>query len=107
MWICVDSPQLDTHSQTSTHLLILICSHGYELRLLEHVRAKRGVRQLQDVISSHQVETRLVLVHRVQDGLPGGNREKKANGIDKISQMVRRLGCENKDMGPRNGARIH
>lgn len=57
---------------STTHLLILICCDGDELGLLEDVRAKRGVRQLQDVIGSHQVETRLVLVHRVQDRLRAG-----------------------------------
>lgn len=70
--MCVGVCGLSPSTCPSTHLLILICSHGDELRLLEHVRAKRGVRQLQDVISSYQVETGLVLVHRVQDGLPIG-----------------------------------
>ena len=51
------------------HLLILVGGDGNELGLLEDVRPKGGVRQLEDVVGPHQVEPRLVLVHRVEDGL--------------------------------------
>lgn len=51
---------------TKTYLLVLVGGDGDELGLFEHVRAKRGVRKLEDVVGSHQVEPRLVLVHGVQ-----------------------------------------
>ena len=51
------------------HLLILVGGDGNELGLLEDVRPKGGVRQLEDVVGPHQVEPRLVLVHRVEDSL--------------------------------------
>ena len=50
-------------------LLILISRHSDELGLLEHVGPEGGVGQLEDVAGSDQVEPRLVLVHRVEDGL--------------------------------------
>ena len=50
-------------------LLILISRHSNELGLLEHVGPEGGVGQLEDVAGSDQVEPRLVLVHRVEDGL--------------------------------------
>ncbi len=51
------------------HLLILVGGDCNELGLLEDVRPKGGVRQLENVVGPHQVEPRLVLVHRVEDGL--------------------------------------
>ena len=51
------------------HLLVLIGGDANELGLLEDVRPERGVGQLDDVIGSDEVKSRLVLVHRVQDGL--------------------------------------
>ena len=53
-------------------LLVLVGGDGDELRLLEDVRPERGVGQLDDVVGSDQVKSRLVLVHRVQDGLQNG-----------------------------------
>ena len=55
-----------------THLLVLVCSDGDELRLLEDVRPERGVGQLDNVVGSDEVKSRLVLVHRVEDGLQNG-----------------------------------
>ena len=49
-----------------TNLFILISRDGDEFRLLEDISAKRAVGQLEDVIGPHQMESRLVLVHRVQ-----------------------------------------
>lgn len=51
---------------TKTYLLVLVGGDGDELGLLEHVRAEGGVGKLEDVVGSHQVEPRLVLVHGVQ-----------------------------------------
>ena len=53
----------------SAHLLVLIGGDGDELGLLEDVRSERGVGQLDDVVGSDEVKSRLVLVHRVEDGL--------------------------------------
>ena len=50
-------------------LLVLIGRHSDELRLLEDVGPEGGVGQLEDIASSDQMEPRLVLVHRVEDGL--------------------------------------
>ena len=50
-------------------LLILISRYSNELGLLEHVGPEGGVGQLEDVVGSDQMEPRLVLVHRVEDGL--------------------------------------
>ena len=52
-----------------TYLLVLVGRHRNEVALLEDVGAEGGVGQLHDVAGAHQVEPRLVLVHRVQDGL--------------------------------------
>ena len=51
------------------HFLVLVGRHPDELALVEHVGAEGGVGQLEDVAGAHQVEPRLVLVHRVQDRL--------------------------------------
>lgn len=48
------------------YLFILISRDGDEFRLLEDVGAKRAVGQLEDVVGSHQMKSRLVLVHRIQ-----------------------------------------
>lgn len=48
------------------YFFVLVGCNRDELGLLEDVRPKRRVRQLQDVISSHQVKSRLILVHGVQ-----------------------------------------
>lgn len=48
------------------YLLVLICGDGNEFRFLEHVRAKRGVGQLKDVVGSDQMKPRLILVHGVE-----------------------------------------
>ena len=50
----------------------MVGGDGDELRLLEDVRPERGVGQLDDVVGSDEVKSRLVLVHRVQDGLQEG-----------------------------------
>ncbi len=55
------------------HLLVLVRGDGHKLRLRKDVRPEGGVRELHDVVSPHKVEPRLVLVHRVEDGL----KEKK------------------------------
>ena len=52
-----------------SYLLVLVGGDSNELCLLEHVRAEGGVGQLQDVVGAHQVEARLVFVHRVQNRL--------------------------------------
>ena len=52
-----------------SNFFILISRHSDELALFEDVRPEGGVGQLKDVACSHQVEPRLVLVHRVQDRL--------------------------------------
>ena len=57
-----------------THLLVLVGGDGDELGLLEDVRPECGVGQLDDVVGSDEVKSRLVLVHRVQDGLQSKNR---------------------------------
>ena len=53
----------------STNLFILVSCDANELRLLEHKGSEGRVGELQDVAGPHQVEPRLVLVHRVQDCL--------------------------------------
>lgn len=53
------------------HLVVLVGCDGDEVGLREHVSAEGAVGQLQDVVGSHDVEARLVLVHGVQDGLWG------------------------------------
>ena len=53
----------------TTHLLVLVGCHSDKLRLLEDVGPEGGVGELEDVVGPHQVESRLVLVHRVDDRL--------------------------------------
>lgn len=48
------------------YLFVLIGRHGDEFRLLENVTPERRIRKFQDVIGSHEVKPRLILVHRVQ-----------------------------------------
>ena len=55
--------------EMSTNLFILVSCDANELRLLEHKGSEGRVGELQDVAGPHQVEPRLVLVHRVQDCL--------------------------------------
>ena len=50
-------------------LLVLVGCDGDELGLLEHVRPEGGIRQLGNITGPDKVEPRLVLVHRVQNGL--------------------------------------
>ena len=52
-----------------TNLLVLISCDPNELRLFEDECSEGGVGELEDVAGSHQVEPRLILVHRVQDCL--------------------------------------
>ena len=47
----------------SAHLFILVGSNSDELCFFEHIRSECGVGKLQDVICSHQVKSRLILVH--------------------------------------------
>ena len=48
------------------YLLVLVGGNGDELRLFEDVRPEGAVRQLEDVIGADEMETRLVLLHRVE-----------------------------------------
>ena len=52
-----------TETDTQTYLLILTGRHRYELRLLEDVGPEGGEGQLEDIVGSHQVEPRLLLMH--------------------------------------------
>lgn len=60
------------HRPPQAHLIVLVGSDRDEVGLREHVGAEGAVGQLQDVVGSHNVEARLVLVHGVQNGLWGG-----------------------------------
>lgn len=53
----------------AAHLVILIRRHSYEIRFGENVSPEGAVRQLEDVVSPHNVEAGLVLVHGVEYGL--------------------------------------
>ena len=59
------------------YLFILVSSDRDELCLLEYVSPESRVGKLHDVVGTDQVETRLVLVHRVQDGLKTNKKTKK------------------------------
>lgn len=48
------------------YLLILIGRHGDEFRLLENITPEGRIGKFQDVIGSHEMKPRLILVHRVQ-----------------------------------------
>lgn len=49
-----------------TYLFILIGRYSDEFRLLENVTPERRIRKFQDIVGSHEVKPRLILVHRVQ-----------------------------------------
>ena len=70
----------------SSYLLVLVRSYGDELSFLEHEGAKVAVGQAHQLVGSHQVEARLVFVHRVEDGLlrenSGGFKNANSNGGD-------------------------
>ena len=44
---------------------MLLLTHAY----LENIGPEGGIGELEDVVGSDEVKSRLVLVHRVQDGL--------------------------------------
>ena len=48
------------------NLFILISRHADELGLFEDIGSEGGVRQLKNVVGSHQVKPRLIFVHGVQ-----------------------------------------
>lgn len=56
------------------HLVVLVGSDSDEVGLWKHVGSEGAVGKLQDVVGSHDVEARLVLVHGIQDGLQGRRR---------------------------------
>lgn len=68
------------------HLVVLVGGDRDEVGLGEHVGAERAVGQLQDVVGSHDVEARLVLVHGVQNGLQGGRGS--ADSPQPVSQSL-------------------
>ena len=51
------------------YFLVLISCDSDKLTFFEDVGSEGGVGELEDVAGSHQVEPRLILVHRVQDCL--------------------------------------
>lgn len=67
--VCVVWPQF-----WLIYLFILICGYGDKFGFLEHICAERWIRQLQYIVGSHQMETWLIFVHRVQNRLQ--NRDK-------------------------------
>lgn len=52
-----------------THLVILVGSNCYEVSFGENVSPERAVRKFQNVVCSHNVKPRLILVHGVQNRL--------------------------------------
>lgn len=54
---------------TVSCLFVLVGSDCDEFRFLKDISSESAVRQLQDVIGTHEVKTRLVLLHRVQNRL--------------------------------------
>ena len=62
-----------------THLFILIGCHSDEGCLLERVRVEGRPAHAEDVVSLNDVDTWLVLVHRVEDDLK--IQESKLNEI--------------------------
>ena len=49
--------------------LVLVSSYSDEGCFLEDISSEGGVGKLQDITGSHKMESRLVFVHRVQNGL--------------------------------------
>lgn len=70
--MCVGAPVQELGPPPTPHLVVLVGGDRDEVGLREHVGAEGTVGQLQDVVGSHDVEARLILVHGVQDGLRGG-----------------------------------
>jgi hypothetical protein len=64
-----ESPMTTKLNICFCYLFVLVGRNCDEFGLLEDVGPEGGVGQLHDVVGPHQVESRLVLVHRVQDGL--------------------------------------
>lgn len=52
-----------------THLVILVCSNCNEVSFGEHIGSERAVRKFQNVVCSHNVKPRLILMHGVQNRL--------------------------------------
>ena len=54
--------------------LVLVSCDPDEGCLLEHVGPEGRIGKLEDITGPHKMESRLVLVHRVQDGLQKKNK---------------------------------
>lgn len=51
------------------YLVVLIGSHGNEIRFRKNIRPEGAVRELENVVGSHDVKPRLIFVHGVEYGL--------------------------------------
>jgi len=68
---CVSKPLckwIMIYLQLSDFFILISCNSD-ELTFFKHIGSEGRVGELQDVAGPHQVEPRLVLVHRVQDCL--------------------------------------
>lgn len=60
---CQTLPMRKLHNKT--HLFILICSNCDKFGFFENVRTKCGIGQFENIISPHQMESRLIFMHRI------------------------------------------
>ena len=77
-------------SSRCAYLVVLIRSHGNEIRFRENIRPEGAVRELENVVGAHNVKPRLVFVHGVQNGLQHTTRKegKKKNNNKKKNISV-------------------
>lgn len=64
-------------SNDCAYLVILISSHGNEIRFGENISPEGTVRELENIVGPHNVKPRLIFVHGVKYGLQRTQSEKK------------------------------
>lgn len=56
-------------SNICAYLVILIRSHGNEIRFRENISPEGTVREFENIVGPHNVKPRLIFVHRVKYSL--------------------------------------
>lgn len=64
-------------SNNCAYLVILISSHGNEIRFRENISPEGAVREFENIVGPHNVKSRLIFVHRVKYGLQQTQSQQK------------------------------
>lgn len=61
--------QILSNCRNCAYLVVLIRSHGNEIRFRENISSEGAVREFENIVGPHNVKSRLIFVHRVKYGL--------------------------------------